>query len=79
MAEFYSEHCRTPIDVDAYAMQMASRIAPHKSHTFRSGKKAGWAREFTAEHSRLFDEIAGELLIDLGYEPNHDWATAAVR
>jgi hypothetical protein len=76
MAEYYSQHCATPIDVEACAAAMASSIAPSKSHTFRSGKKAGWAREFTAEHRRLFDSIAGDLLIQLGYETNHEWAQA---
>jgi hypothetical protein len=54
---------------------MASHLDPQKSHTFRSGKKAGWQREFTAEHRRQMDEVAGELLIQLGYEPDHAWAT----
>jgi hypothetical protein len=77
MAEYYSQRCATPIDLEACVAAMAASIAPSKSHTFRSGKKAGWAREFTAEHRRLFDAIAGELLIQLGYETNHEWATAA--
>jgi hypothetical protein len=57
---------------------MTESIAPHKSHTFRSGKKAGWQREFTAQHRRVFAELAGDLLIELGYEPNYDWVTAPV-
>ncbi|MEX2317489.1 MAG: sulfotransferase domain-containing protein [Pirellulales bacterium] len=77
MAQFYARHCETPINVEACAAQMAARILPQKSHTFRSGKKAGWAGEFTAEHRRLFDRVAGQLLIDLGYEPNHAWAALA--
>jgi sulfotransferase 6B1 len=76
MAEFYAGHCRAPIDIDACARAMTAGIAPQKSHTFRSGKKSGWQQEFTAEHRRVFDELAGELLIELGYEKNHDWARA---
>jgi hypothetical protein len=52
-------------------------IEPRKSHTFRSGKRAGWREEFTAQHQRRFCEIAGDLLIRLGYERNHDWAGIA--
>jgi Sulfotransferase domain len=74
VAEFYSRHCASPLDVDLTVAAMTARIAPEKSHTFRSGKKAGWQNEFTAEHRRRFDELAGDLLIDLGYETNHDWA-----
>jgi sulfotransferase family protein len=74
VAEFYARHCAKPLDVDAAVAAMTARIAPEKSHTFRSGKKSGWQDEFTAEHRRRFDELAGDLLIDLGYESNHDWA-----
>ena len=74
MAEFYARHCSSRLDVDACVAAMTARIAPEKSHTFRSGKKAGWQKEFTAEHRRRFDELAGDLLIELGYESNHDWA-----
>jgi sulfotransferase family protein len=75
MAEFYAARSSVALDVAACARTMAAHVAPHKSHTFRSGKKAGWQREFTAEHRRRFAEVAGDVLIQLGYEPNHDWAT----
>jgi len=73
MAEFDAQHCASPLDIDACIAAMTARIAPEKSHTFRSGKKAGWQKEFTAEHRRRFDAVAGDLLIELGYETNHDW------
>jgi hypothetical protein len=74
MAEFYAARSHAQLDFNACAAAMTAGIAPHKSHTFRSGKKAGWQAEFTAEHRRAFDQVAGDLLIDLKYEPNHDWA-----
>jgi hypothetical protein len=74
MAEFYAAHRPDAIDIDACAAAMAAGIAPHKSHTFRSGKKAGWRSEFTAEHCRVFNELAGDLLVRLGYETSNDWA-----
>jgi hypothetical protein len=76
MAKFYVERSKSSLDVAACARSMAAQVDPHKSHTFRSGKKAGWQREFTAEHRQQFAEVSGDLLIQLGYEPNHDWATA---
>jgi hypothetical protein len=76
MADFYLRRCDQNVDVSECARQMASSIAPEKSHTFRSGKKAGWKSEFTPELRRLFDRCAGQLLIDLGYETDHDWAAA---
>jgi hypothetical protein len=74
MAEFYARRCASPPDIDPCVAAMTAAIAPEKSHTFRSGKKAGWQAEFTAEHRRRFDEIAGDLLIELGYESNHHWS-----
>jgi len=73
MAELYARHCGQQIDIEACVRAMTAAIAPEKSHTFRSGKKSGWRREFTAEHRRLFDKVAGELLIELGYERDHSW------
>ena len=74
MAEFYAGRASAGLDVASCAQAMAAHVAPHKSHTFRSGKKAGWQKEFTPEHRRRFADVAGDLLVQLGYEPNHDWA-----
>jgi sulfotransferase 6B1 len=75
MATFYLAHCsRTDLDLDVCVQSMTANVAPAKSHTFRSGQKAGWQKEFTDEHSRLFDRVAGDLLIELGYERDHSWA-----
>ena len=76
MAEFYAARCGRDLNLEACVAAMIANIAPQKSHTFRSVKKAGWQKEFTAEHRRLFDAVAGDLLIELGYEPDHAWATA---
>ena len=54
-----------PILVDA--------IQPKKSHTFRSGKTGGWKQHFTDEHKKLFKEVAGDLLVKLGYEKDNNW------
>lgn len=48
-------------------------IQPRKSHTFRSGKTGGWKDHFTEEHKKLFKEVAGDLVVRLGYESNNDW------
>ena len=41
--------------------------------TFRKGHIGSWKNHFTAEHKQLFKEIAGDLLIQLGYENSLDW------
>jgi len=52
---------------------LVESIQPSKSRTFRSGKVGGWRQHFSAEHKRLFLDVAGDLLIRLGYEKNNDW------
>jgi hypothetical protein len=52
---------------------LVEAIQPKKSHTFRSGKTGGWKNHFTDGHKNLFKDVAGDLLIKLGYEKNNDW------
>jgi len=52
---------------------LESSINPTKSPTFRSGKTGEWQKYFTDEHKKIFKDVAGDLLIRLGYEKNHDW------
>jgi hypothetical protein len=78
MAELYAARCGHEVDIEACMKSMAAQVAPQKSHTFRSGKKSGWRSEFTAGHRKQFDAVAGELLIELGYERDHSWADEAM-
>ncbi len=52
---------------------LAEAIQPRKSRTFRAGKTGGWREYFTAEHKKLFKDVAGDLLVRLGYEKDNDW------
>jgi hypothetical protein len=52
---------------------LVEAIQPKKSHTFRAGKTGGWKQYFSDEHKKLFRDVAGDLLINLGYEKNQDW------
>jgi hypothetical protein len=52
---------------------LASSIDPQRSPTFRTGKVGGWKGHFTAEHKALFKQVAGDLLVKLGYESDLDW------
>jgi hypothetical protein len=52
---------------------LVDAIQPKKSHTFRSGKTGGWKQYFTDEQKTLFKDVAGDLLVRLGYEPNNNW------
>jgi len=52
---------------------LVKAIQPKKSHTFRSGQTGGWREHFTEEHKKLFKDVAGDLLVRLGYEQGNDW------
>ena len=52
---------------------LSDAIQPKMSHTFRSGKTGGWKQHFSDEHKRLFKDVAGDLLVRLGYERTNDW------
>lgn len=41
--------------------------------TFRSGQIGEWKLYFTEEDKKVFKQVAGQLLIDLGYEKDLDW------
>jgi hypothetical protein len=52
---------------------LETSINPTKSPTFRSGRTGEWRKHFTDGHKRIFKEVAGDLLIKLGYEKDMDW------
>ena len=52
---------------------LVDAIQPAKSHTFRSGRTGGWKTYFHDEHKKLFKDVAGDLLVRLGYEKDNDW------
>ncbi len=54
---------------------LETSINPSKSPTFRSGKTGEWKKYFKEEHKHVFKEVAGDLLVKLGYESNNDWQT----
>ena len=52
---------------------LEASINPKKSPTFRSGKTGEWKKHFTDEHKKIFKEVAGDLLVKLGYEKDNSW------
>ena len=66
---------RVPLQVSRQRIlnSLASAIQPTRSPTFRSGKTGEWRKYFTEEHKRIFKDVAGDLLVTLGYEKNNDW------
>lgn len=66
---------RTPIPAPREKIldALETSINPSKSPTFRSGKTGEWKKYFKEEHKKIFKEVAGDLLVKLGYEKNNDW------
>lgn len=64
---------RIPKARDSALSILVNAIQPQKSRTFRSGKTGGWREHFTEEHKKLFKDVAGDLLVKLGYEKDNDW------
>ncbi|HEY3476427.1 MAG TPA: sulfotransferase domain-containing protein [Anaerolineales bacterium] len=66
---------RVPLQTPRQAIldSLESAINPRRSPTFRSGKTGEWKKYFTDEHKRIFKEVAGDLLIRLGYEKDENW------
>ena len=71
------DHClaRAPLAAprETILAALETSINPKKSPTFRSGKTGEWKKHFTDEHKALFKEVAGDLLIKLGYEKDREW------
>ena len=44
-----------------------------RSSFLRKGIAGDWKNHFNTEAVNIFDHYAGETLIKLGYEKNHDW------
>jgi hypothetical protein len=73
LVERYAAHCAEPPAIDATTEQLAASIRPERSHTFRQGQGGGWVKEFTPACKDAFKEVAGDLLVRLGYESSNDW------
>jgi len=76
MAEIYARRLCYDVNIESLVDHMRINIVPERSHTFRRGKKGGWREQFTPEHRELFQQVAGDLLIQLGYEAGDSWVTA---
>ncbi len=64
---------RIPTPREQAIKVLLETIQPKKSKTFRSGKTGEWTKYFKAEHKALFKEVAGDLLVRLGYESSNEW------
>lgn len=74
VAEHFLKRIDTlPISTETIAEQLEISINPQRSPTFRSGRTGEWKKYFKESHKRAFKEVAGDLLIKLGYEKSDAW------
>jgi sulfotransferase 6B1 len=70
-------HLKLDISPSYIKTHLASHILnPRESHTFVKGNKGkigNWQNIFTEEHKKAFKKVAGDLLIELGYEQDQNW------
>ncbi len=57
---------------DAEITELATRLFG-ETHTFKEGQIDSWKKYYSNENKALFKQVAGQLLIDLGYEKDFDW------
>ena len=67
-----ANHLGRPVE-DATVAEIAERMYSKSSSTFRKGQIGDWRNHFTDEHRDVFKKVAGNLLIQLGYEDSLDW------
>ncbi len=60
-------------DTNRLVRLLRKSIDPEKSPTFRSGKIGSWKKSFANKHKEIFKDLAGDLLIQLGYEKDRNW------
>ena len=54
----------------------SKKMDPNESHTFRKGgegKRGTWRNVYKDSHKEAFKRVAGDLLIELGYEEDMNW------
>lgn len=69
------------LEIEISSEQIQSQFAsdvlnPEESHTFKKGGKGsigGWKTVFNESHKGEFKKLAGQTLIDLGYEQDFNW------
>lgn len=77
IVEQIMDHLQINISVDEIKSKFGSyTMNPEESHTFKKGGKGsigGWKKYFNDKHKTEFKKVAGNFLIELGYETSFDW------
>jgi hypothetical protein len=69
------DRVREALEATSFEKRSGRQIGDEDVHhpTIRKGIVGDWKNHFTPESARLFDQYAGDALIECGYEPDHSW------
>jgi hypothetical protein len=77
LIEKIAEHLEVKLSSEQIKAKFSSNVMnPEGSPTFGKGGKGGigdWKTVFNQEHKEAFKKVAGDLLIELGYEKDLNW------
>ncbi len=73
LAAHVAQGLGTGLDPATLATAFVQSVDPSDSHTFRKGGRGDWRSMFTDRCRDAFKEVAGPLLVELGYEENGAW------
>jgi hypothetical protein len=69
----YAERATLAFDHARFVRDAQRLMGSGRSHTFRRGERGGWRDVFTDEHRAAMKAVAGDLLVELGYEADREW------
>lgn len=73
IAEYVAAQGDPSLDVELLTRDLSANIAPQDSRTFRKGESGQWRKTFSETQKEQFKSVAGDLLIELGYEKEFTW------
>lgn len=82
--EISDEDLIANVEQHAFKKVKQKRLSPEKGvalpkNFYRKGKVGSWQEEFSSVDCYLFDEIAGDLLVELGYAEPGWWADSSTK
>ncbi|WP_171687060.1 sulfotransferase domain-containing protein [Paenibacillus planticolens] len=74
IAQFLWKDSKPPMPFSELVRSMEGNMDSDRSFTFRKGIIGGWRKEFDDEVIAAFKRVAGDVLIQTGYEKDLDWS-----
>ncbi|MGM7700380.1 sulfotransferase domain-containing protein [Pseudalkalibacillus sp. Hm43] len=71
--QFVGVNRKSSLQIEGLLRRMQNHVDPTKSPTYRKGQSGNWRQEFDEEVKNQFKRVAGQLLIELGYERDLNW------